>query len=119
MKNKKELAKLALSALVVASAIPVSAQADFPAMGIFLAAGCAQHGCPAAKNNSADASATLTEAQLLGGLNAQARSTYLGLTPEGKALAIQLASQSASKDKTSAVKEAQMRMSERSASENK
>lgn len=117
MKNKKDLAKLAFSALVVASAIPVSAQADFTAPGIFLAAGCAEHGCAAAKNSSGDAPVTtLTEAQLLDGLNAQSRSVYLGLSPEGKALAIQLASQSSSKDKSGAVNEAQKRMSDKAAS---
>lgn len=50
MKNKKDLAKIALAALVVASAIPVTGQADMDieAQGILLAVGCAAHGCPSA-----------------------------------------------------------------------
>lgn len=59
------------------------------------------------------AAATLTEAQLFGLLNAQARNIYLNLDPEGKSLAIQLASQDSYKDKNLAIKEAQRRMSER------
>lgn len=52
MENKKDLAKIALAALILASATPVNGQADIEAHGIVLAAGCASHGCPAAKNGS-------------------------------------------------------------------
>lgn len=58
-------------------------------------------------------SVTLTEAQLLGMLNPQARAIYLSLDPEGKALAIQLASQDSYRDKNLAIKEAQRRMNDR------
>ncbi len=58
-------------------------------------------------------SATLTEAQLLGMLTPQGRAIYLSLDPEGKALAIQLASQETYRDKNLAVKESQRRMNER------
>lgn len=57
--------------------------------------------------------ATLTEAQLLGMLSSQGRAIYLSLDPEGKALAIQLASQDSYKDKNIAAKEAQRRMNQR------
>ena len=57
--------------------------------------------------------ATLTEAQLIGLLNSQARAIYLNLDPEGKALAIQLASLDSYRDKNLAIKEAQRRMNER------
>jgi hypothetical protein len=60
-----------------------------------------------------NSSATLTEAQLLGMLTSQGRAIYLNLNPEGKALAIQLASQDSYRDKNLAVKEAQRRMNER------
>ena len=113
MKNKRDLAKVALAALVLASAAPLSVQADVQANGIFLATGCAAHGCPSPKNSKADAPATLTEAQLLGTLDSKGRAMYLGLTPEGKALAIQLASQSSNQDKAVSVQEAQRRMNER------
>lgn len=58
-------------------------------------------------------SVTLTEAQLLGLLSPQGRAVYLSLDPEGKSLAIQLASQDSYRDKNLAVKEAQRRMNER------
>ena len=55
MENKKDLAKIALAALILASATPVNGQADnIEAQGVFLAAGCAAHGCPAAKNSNTD-----------------------------------------------------------------
>jgi hypothetical protein len=171
MENKKDLAKIALTALILASATPVTGQADIEAHGIILAAGCPAHGCaqrngsasnqlnntnsynaPASNQNSRNyrgqpydeanpeygmagynrgngpqtdydnnmvsrstpnAPATLTEAQLLGMLSPQGRAIYLSLNPEGKALAIQLASQDSYRDKTLAVKEAQRRMNER------
>jgi hypothetical protein len=52
MENKKDLAKIALAALILASAAPIHGQADIEAHGIVLAAGCAAHGCPAVKNGS-------------------------------------------------------------------
>ena len=139
MENKKDLAKIALAALILASATPVNGQADIEAHGIVLAAGCASHGCPAVKNGSASTSAsdnnayharvpnqsssdssnqpnsnaTLTEAQLLSMLNPQGRAIYLSLDQEAKALAIQLASQDSYRDKNLAIKEAQRRMNER------
>ncbi len=58
-------------------------------------------------------SMTLTEAQLLSMLSPQGRAVYLSLDPEGKSLAIQLASQDSYRDKNLAVKEAQRRMNER------
>jgi len=57
--------------------------------------------------------ATLTEAQLLGMLTSQGRAIYLSLDPEGRTLAIQLASLDSYRDKNLAVKEAQRRMNER------
>ncbi len=62
---------------------------------------------------TSNSTATFTEPQLLGMLSSQGRAIYLSLDPEGKALAIQLASQDSYKDKNLAVKEAQRRMSER------
>jgi hypothetical protein len=53
---------------------------------------------------------TLTEAKLLALLTPQGRAIYLSLDPEGKAMAIQLASQDSYKDKNLAVSEAQYRM---------
>jgi hypothetical protein len=58
-------------------------------------------------------SGTLTEAQLLDLLTPQGKSIYLSLDPEGKKLAIQLASQDSYKDKNLAVKEAQRRLNDR------
>jgi hypothetical protein len=130
MENKQDLAKIALAALLLAAANPVPGHADVQAHGIILAAGCAAHGCPAAKDSSNTAnsssdnsdsnqtatmntSANLTEAQLLGMLSPQGRAIYQSLDPEGKALAIQLASQDSYRDKNLAVKEAQRRMNER------
>ena len=52
MENKKDLAKIAFTALILASAIPMNGHADLEAHGIVLAAGCAAHGCPA-KNGAA------------------------------------------------------------------
>lgn len=180
MENKKDLAKIALAALILASTTPVNGQAEVEAHGIFLAAGCAAHGCSGTDSSSSTSgtyynpnpstpsdnsyssqpyrgaaydstsrptpqygemsstdrevrakaddsrsvattsrSATLTEAQLLGALNAQGKSIYLSLDPEGKVLAIQLASQEAYKDKNLAVKEAQRRMNERRSGANR
>jgi len=160
MENKKDLAKIALAALILASATPVNGQADgIEAHGTFLAAGCPAHGCPAASGNTdkvissnnpssnprasnpsnngyndqpyreyntttdsdynrpaattSHSSATLTEAQLIGMLNPQGEAIYLSLDAQGKALAIQLASQDSYRDKNLAVKEAQRRMNER------
>lgn len=62
---------------------------------------------------TATSNTTLTEAQLLGQLNSQGRTIYLNLDPEGKSLAIQLASQDSYRDKNLAVREAQRRMSQR------
>lgn len=63
--------------------------------------------------NTVTSSATLTEAHLLGALNPRARAIYLSLDPQGKALAIQLASEDSYRDKNLAVIEAQRRMNER------
>lgn len=63
--------------------------------------------------NAVTSSGTLSEAQLLGALTPQVRSIYLSLDPEGKTLAIQLASQDSYRDKNLAVKEAQRRIAER------
>lgn len=120
MKNKRDLTAVALAALVAASVSPAVASADIPVSGIVLAAGCAAHGC-GAESDSSDSSdsdkkesaAPLTEAQLLGDLDPQTRAIYLKLSPEGKALALQIAGMSSSKDKAAAVKEAQKKMSER------
>lgn len=57
--------------------------------------------------------ATLTEAQLLAMLNADVRAIYISLDAEGKALALQLASQDSYPDKNVAVLEAQRRVNER------
>lgn len=132
MQNKKDLAKIALTALILASTTPVNGQASIHADGIVLAASCAAHGCPGVKSSSGDsgstanmsyynpnASATLTEAQLLDMLNPQGKSIYLSLDPEGKALAIQLASQDSYRDKNLAIKEAQRRMNERRSQTNR
>lgn len=62
MKNKKDLAKIALAALILASATPVTGHADMDieVQGILLAAGCPAHGCAnastPANNNSAPVS---------------------------------------------------------------
>ncbi len=148
MEHKKDLAKIALAALVLISANPVNGQADQnpEAAGIFLATGCPAHGCPSkssgssSKNDVADnatgssdtnykrnssyqtssagvtnstSSATLTETQLLDVLSPQGKAIYLSLDPEGKSLAIQLASQDSYQDKNLAVKDAQRRMNDR------
>ncbi len=55
MENKKDLAKIALAALIMTSATPVNGQADsIEAHGIFLSANCATHRCSADKNSSTD-----------------------------------------------------------------
>lgn len=171
MEHKKDLAKIALAALILASANPVDGQAhqDSEVAGTFLAAGCPAHGCPqktppsnkviadtatdsgdtyqtrsstyqmkSSSNNPSDAtgnpstrnsssndgdggstdresgsSETLTEAQLLSKLSAQGKAIYQSLDSEGKALAIQLASQDSYQDKNLAIKEAQRRMNDR------
>lgn len=53
MEHKKDLAKIALAALILASAAPVNAEVDnsTEVAGIFLAAGCPAHGCPATTKN--------------------------------------------------------------------
>lgn len=154
MEQRKELAKIALAALILASAAPAFAAIDdsLEVHGTYLAAGCAAHGCSttadaptdkAANNSGMNAmgsnqmvsqpmvtpmeskpmatapSATLTDAQLIGMLNSQGRGIFMSLDPEGKALAVQLASQEIYKDKNLAVKEAQRRMNERRGQMNK
>lgn len=142
MKNQKDLAKIAIAALILASVSPVSSHAEIEADGIVLAAGCAEHGCPASSGsklnensrsnsgntngyyrdyNAADPVAVetnpsnaMTEGQLLNSLNPQGKAIYTSLNPEGKALALQLAAQDSYKDKNLAVKEAQRRMNDRS-----
>lgn len=122
MENKKDLVKIALTALILASALPVNGQAETEENGILLAAGCPAHGCaaqngggqsPVSQDGRVNNNQPLDENQLLGALNAQGRAIYLGLDSEGKALAIQLASQDSYRDKNLAVKEAQRRMNER------
>lgn len=125
MEHQKELAKIALTAFMVAATLPAHAIHDtgLEAQGSYLAAGCGAHGCdsvPGDRRPEYDfrgevktTTSTLTEAQLMGMLNDQTRNIYLSLDPEGKALAIQLASQESYKDKNLAVKEAQRRMNER------
>jgi len=51
MKNKKDLTKIALAAFILASTTPVSSHAEMEADGIVLAAGCAEHGCPASSGS--------------------------------------------------------------------
>jgi hypothetical protein len=55
MENRRNLANIALAALIMASATPVNGLVESTELqGIFFAAAdCAAHGCPAAKNNSA------------------------------------------------------------------
>lgn len=136
MEHKKELAKIALAALILAASAPANAEIDqsFQSHGTYLAAGCAAHGCGGGTsptgtkegNLTADnsdqmvnksmvtaPSVMMTDSQLLGQLNAQGKGIFMSLDPEGKALAIQLASQDTYKDKNLAVKEAQRRMNER------
>jgi hypothetical protein len=144
MKNNKDLAKIALAALILASTLPTQGQADsqIEEQGIFLAGGCAAHGCPSTspsvKNSNANrandtyetrgstyqtdnqpygnySSGREAEAQLLDSLNPQGRAIYQSLDSEGKALALQLARQNyQDPDKNlAAVKEAQRRMNER------
>ena len=150
MKQKKDLAKVALAALIFAAAAPADAiDHGIEAQGTYLASGCAAHGCKTIADNAgsdnemyntrsntyqmgnqpsgsgaqngdrsramsttAPASA-MNETQLLGMLNPQTQNIYLSLDPEGKALALQLASQDSYRDKNLAVKEAQRRMNER------
>ncbi|MFI0434872.1 MAG: hypothetical protein ACH350_03965 [Parachlamydiaceae bacterium] len=132
MENKKNLATIALSALILAASIPLSADAGIEAHGIILASGCASDGCSAKQDSGASTQANhdwqkgsmtqradekktlnLTEAQLLAMLNPQGKAIYLGLNPEGKALAIELASKETYRDKNLAIKEAQRRINER------
>ncbi len=128
MENKKDLAKIALTALILASAIPANGQADIGETGTFLVAGCPAHGCPAKNEgnrnqqpvdrsylspNDQNGQSTMTEAQLMSMLNPQGRAIYTSLDAEGKGLAIQLASQENYRDKNMAVKEAQKRVNER------
>lgn len=172
MDNRKELAKLALAALILAASSPISGQAaDMEATGILLAAGCPAHGCPAKNKPDANSysqrdnyyneqpygtrdnrdqnpyttqnsdfgrssgynsnydsasfdsnqiavmdastSTPMTESQLLNALNPQGKAMYQSLDSEGKALALQLASQDTYRDKNLAVKEAQRRMSDK------
>jgi len=62
---------------------------------------------------AATTSSSLTEPQLLAQLTPQGRAIYMSLDAEGKALAIQLASEESYRDKNLAVKEAQRRVNER------
>ncbi|MBA2368155.1 MAG: hypothetical protein H0V82_03920 [Candidatus Protochlamydia sp.] len=55
---------------------------------------------------------TITEEELLVKLTPQARADYMSMDTKGKAMALQLASQSSFKDKNMAVKEAQRRSSQ-------
>lgn len=129
MENKKDLVKIALTALILASAIPVNGQAETMVSGILLAAGCPAHGCAAAQSGSDqppvseegrdNSNQPYEETKLLGALNPQGKAIYLSLDSEGKSLAIQLASQDSYRDKNLAVKEAQRRMNERRASANR
>lgn len=52
MENKKDLAKIALTALILASATPVMGHADVEVQGIVLAAGCPAHGCGGKSSSS-------------------------------------------------------------------
>ncbi len=141
MEHKKELAKIALATLILAASSPVNASIDqgFDAHGTYLAAGCAAHGCGGGSTSPSSAkegnvtadntdqmvnksmvttpSVIMTDSQLLGQLNPQGKGIFMSLDPEGKALAIQLASQDTYKDKNLAVKEAQRRMNERRSSQ--
>ena len=128
MEHKKELTKIALAAFILASTTTVNAEDQiFETTGTYLAAGCKQHGCQTIADATGSPSSyqmesrpmvtrmstTLTDAQLLGMLNDQGRKIFMSLDAEGKALAVQLASQDLYKDKNLAVKEAQRRMSEK------
>lgn len=62
---------------------------------------------------SAMSSSTMNEADLAKQLNSQGKAIWNSLDPEGKALALQLASQESYRDKNMAVKEAQRRINER------
>lgn len=64
-----------------------------------------------AKANSSNL--TFTEPQLMTVISPQERALYFGLDSEGKALALQLASQGGYQNKGLAIKEAQRRMNER------
>lgn len=66
-----------------------------------------------ATTNAGKSTYTWTEAQLLTAITPQSRTIYLNLDPEGKALAVQLASQDSYQDKNLAIKEAQRIISER------
>lgn len=61
---------------------------------------------------AAMSSATISEGELMKQLNAQGKAIYNSLDTEGRALALQLASQDSYKDKNQAVKEAQRRINE-------
>lgn len=140
MKNKTKLANIALAAFVIASAAPANALIDnnLEAKGTFLAKGCGHGGkkCGSIADNgkssdmydtetnsyqmgdqpygmNAKAATLLTEVQLLALLNPQSKAIYLSFDPDGKALAIELASQDTYQDKNLAVKEAQRRINER------
>ncbi len=127
--KKKDFKKLAL--LGIAGALIASqgaAQADDQSddnnnteiLAGMLAAGCGAHGCshsnsgPGSRGMIADAdenttmdgssSQMLTEDQLMSQLNDQGKQMYNNLTPEGKSLALKLASKNAFRDKNMAVK---------------
>jgi hypothetical protein len=55
---------------------------------------------------------TITEEELLVKLNPQGRADYMSMDPKGKAMALQLASQTSYQDKNMAVKEAKKRSSQ-------
>ncbi len=82
MGHKKDLAKIALAALILASANPIQSQADeIPEVaGILLAAGCQAHGCgntPPPKNEPAETASGNSNAYQTRG-NIYQTSTYNG-----------------------------------------
>lgn len=115
--DKKDFKKLAL--LGLAGGVVLASQGTVQAnqgtlsdnQGVVLAAGCGAKGCNnetgikpsrAGKNfiadadeaAKADAGQLMTEDQLMSQLNDQGKQQYKSLTPEGKAMAIKLASRS-------------------------
>lgn len=134
--------KLALMGMVggalIAAQSPAVADESAASKNVSGHSGCGASGCSHKSSNSgcgansgkgftADASTDtnmagrkmLTETELLNRLNDSTRAQYSSLSPEGKALALKLASSDQYKDKNDAVKEAAKQMANKSQSVNK
>lgn len=125
--KKKDLKKIALLGIaggcMLASQGAVQADdANSEILPNVIAAGCGAHGCnhgtpsssgssrgyvaEADENMMADSGQMMTEDQLMSQLSDQGKQIYNGLSPQGKSLALKLASKSAFRDKNMAVRAA-------------